>query len=104
MQIGDVHVEPVFDGTMTMPVTAFRGTSEEDWAPHRKFLGADGKLEFALGGFLVRGPGDRVVLVDNGIGPRSGAIMNGLGEYQGGELLNSLAARGVRPEDVTDVV
>jgi glyoxylase-like metal-dependent hydrolase (beta-lactamase superfamily II) len=103
MQIGNVVVEPVFDGLMKMPATAFRGTSEADWAPHRQFLADDGRLEFALGGFLVRA-GDRVVLIDAGIGPRSGAIMNGLGEYRGGDLINSLAALGVKPEDVTDVL
>jgi glyoxylase-like metal-dependent hydrolase (beta-lactamase superfamily II) len=104
MKIGDLVVEPIFDGVMKAPATAFKGTTDEQWAPHRRFLGADGMLEFALGGFLVRAPGDRVVLVDAGIGEGSGTSMSGSGTFQGGELLKSLAAHNVRPEDITDVV
>jgi glyoxylase-like metal-dependent hydrolase (beta-lactamase superfamily II) len=104
MDIGDLVVAPAFDGVMKAPVTAYRGTTDEQWAPHRRFLSSDGSLDFALGGFLVRAPGERLVLVDAGIGPRSGVIMNGAGEYRGGDLLTSLAALQVRPEDITDVV
>jgi glyoxylase-like metal-dependent hydrolase (beta-lactamase superfamily II) len=103
MQIGDVLIEPVHDGVMKMPATAFAGTTMELWAPHQQFLDADGRLEFALGGFLVRAK-DRVVLVDAGIGDREGEMRNGAGFYKGGELLNSLARLNVRPEEVTDVV
>ena len=104
MQIGKLVVEPVHDGVMKAAVTAFRGTTEEMWAPHRRFLGDDGMLEFALGGFLVRAPGDRVVLVDAGIGDRSGVMASGNGSFQGGALLNSLAALGLSVADITDVV
>ena len=104
MKIGDLVVEPVFDGTMHMPATAFQGTTEAQWAPHQKFLDDQGRLEFALGGFLVRTPRDRIVLVDAGIGPRSGEIRSGTGDYHGGALIDSLARLGVRPEDVTDVI
>jgi glyoxylase-like metal-dependent hydrolase (beta-lactamase superfamily II) len=104
MNIGDVVVEPIHDGVMLAPATAFKGTTDEQWAPHREFLDADGRLAFALGGFLVRAPGGRLILVDAGIGDRSGEMMAGLGSYAGGELLNSLAAHGVQPADVTDVV
>ena len=104
MQVGDVLVEPVYDGVMKAPATSFRGTTEADWAPHRQFLDADGMLDFALGGFLVRAPGGRLLLVDAGIGERSGQMMSGNGSYKGGELLKSLNALGVKPEDLTDVV
>jgi glyoxylase-like metal-dependent hydrolase (beta-lactamase superfamily II) len=67
------------------------------WAPHRQFLDANGNLEFALGGFLVR-TGDRVVLVDAGVG------MMKNGPFVGGQLLNNLRALGVDRGDVTDVV
>src|SRR5712691_8431382 len=95
MNIGDLVVEPVYDGVMKAPVTAFKGTTDEQWAPHRRFLDLDGMLAFALGGFLVRAPGDRLVLVDAGIGDRSGAMMSGSGQFRGGDLLNSLAAQSV---------
>jgi hypothetical protein len=44
-KIGDLVVEPVFDGLMKAPATAFKGTTEEQWAPHRRFLTEDGTLE-----------------------------------------------------------
>jgi glyoxylase-like metal-dependent hydrolase (beta-lactamase superfamily II) len=105
MNIGELVVEPIFDGTMKASPTAFKGTTLEQWAPHQRFLNADGTIEFALGGFLVRAPGAGPVLVDCGIGPRSG-ISPGASKapYTGGELLNSLAKQGVKPEDITDLV
>jgi glyoxylase-like metal-dependent hydrolase (beta-lactamase superfamily II) len=104
MQVGDLVVEAVHDGTMRAQPTAFRGTTEEMWAPHRQFLDADGMLAFALGGFLVRAPGGRLILIDAGIGERSGQMMSGNGSFEGGALLNSLAALGVQAGDITDVV
>lgn len=104
MYIGEVVVQPIFDGVMKAPATAFKGTTDEQWAPHRRFLDADGRLEFALGGFLVRVPGGRLSLIDAGIGPRSGSIMAGDAPFQGGELLNNLAAQHVHPNDITDVI
>jgi glyoxylase-like metal-dependent hydrolase (beta-lactamase superfamily II) len=104
MKIGDLDVQPVFDGVLKAPATAFKGTTDEQWVPHRRFLDPDGMLAFALGGFLVRAPGGRLVLVDAGVGTGSGSIMGGTGQFQGGELLNSLAAQKVRPDDITDVV
>jgi glyoxylase-like metal-dependent hydrolase (beta-lactamase superfamily II) len=90
---------------MRAPATAFYGdTTSEQWAPHQRFLQPDGMLQFDIGGFLVRAAGDRVVLVDAGLGPQSGMMRNGLGSFQGGALLDSLAAHKVRPEDVTDVL
>jgi glyoxylase-like metal-dependent hydrolase (beta-lactamase superfamily II) len=105
MNIGDLVVEPIYDGVMRAPATVFfAGTTGEQWAPHQQFLEPDGMIRFDLGGYLVRGAGDRVVLVDAGIGPRSGLIRNGAGKFEGGALLNSLAAHRVRADDVTDVV
>src|SRR4051812_33745648 len=104
MKIGDLVVEPVYDGVMKMPATAFAGTTMEQWAPHQRFLDAEGRVEFALGGFLVRAPGDRLILVDAGIGERTGEIRNGTGYFEGGALLRSLAALGVGPQQITDVV
>jgi glyoxylase-like metal-dependent hydrolase (beta-lactamase superfamily II) len=105
MKIGELVVEQVFDGVMTAAATAaYKGTTDEQWAPHRQFLDADGTLELALGGFLVRTPGERLVLVDTGMGARSGAGMGGAAQFSGGALLDSLAAQGVRPPDITDVV
>lgn len=99
MRVGDIDITPIVDGVAVMaPSEAYVGTPDEAWAPHRRFLRPDGRLEMALGGFLVRGGGDRVVLVDAGLG----AIERG--PFQGGQLLVNLAAAGIDPADVTDVV
>ena len=96
--IGDIEIQPVIDGVARMrPTDAFAGTTDDDWSQHRRFLADDGMLEMQLGGFLLR-IGDRVVLVDAGLGSIT------RGPFVGGELLNNLAALGVRPEEVTDVV
>jgi glyoxylase-like metal-dependent hydrolase (beta-lactamase superfamily II) len=98
MEVGDFRVDSVLDGYGAFPPTkAFRGTTEEDWAPHRDLLDADGNLVMSMGGFLVRG-GGRTTLVDLGLGPKT---FLGL---EGGRFVESLAGLGVAPGDVTDVV
>jgi glyoxylase-like metal-dependent hydrolase (beta-lactamase superfamily II) len=107
MRVGEIDIVPVMDGVARIPPTEAyrmggvapngRGGEEVDWEPHRALVAEDGTLELGLGGFLVRG-GDRVVLVDAGVGD----IVRG--PFNGGQLLANLAAAGVQPEDVTDVV
>ncbi|HUP85897.1 MAG TPA: MBL fold metallo-hydrolase [Acidimicrobiales bacterium] len=98
MNVGSLTIDPVIDGSARMPATAaFAGTTDEDWAPHRALLEGDGTLEMTLGGFLVRA-GDRVVLVDAGMGPFT------WGPFVGGQLLVNLAALGVAPDEITDVL
>src|SRR5579872_2724236 len=105
MIIGDLTVEPILDGSIRAPAVAFyTTTTDEQWEPHRRFLQDDGMLQFDVGGFLVRAPGDRTLLVDAGLGPQSGTMRSGLGTFQGGELLNNLARHGVQNEDITDVL
>lgn len=99
MKIGALAVEPVHDGYGHEPgreVLSHPGVSDA-WACHEHLLDDAGNLHLNLGGFLVR-TGDRVVLVDAGVG----TINND--KYHGGEFLESLRALGVTPEDVTDVV
>ncbi|HWE54067.1 MAG TPA: MBL fold metallo-hydrolase [Acidimicrobiales bacterium] len=96
--MGDFTIESVMDGVGAFsPTLSFRGTTEEQWAPHRDLLDADGKLEFSMGGFLVRG-GGHTTLIDLGLGPKSFLGIDG------GRFLESLAAFGVAPGDVTDVL
>src|SRR5437763_3570178 len=108
MLVGEIEILPLHDGVVRMaPTEAFammggaelngKGGAGADWAPHKALLADDGMLEMALGGFLMRTDG-RVVVVDTGVG----AITSG--PFQGGEFLDSLAAFGVQPGDVTDVV
>jgi glyoxylase-like metal-dependent hydrolase (beta-lactamase superfamily II) len=69
------------------------------WAQHEQFLTPEGKIELAVGGFLIRGVGDRVVLVDNGIGETDPGS-----RFRGGKLMESLASYGLKAEDITDMV
>lgn len=98
MRIGSTTITPVLDGIGRFaPAEAYAGTTETMWARHRSLLAPDGTVEMAVGGFLIRGAGDRLVLVDTGLG-------QSLGGFQAGQLLDSLAALGVSSEDVTDVL
>lgn len=99
MKVGDIEVLPVFDGVgreVAAEVLTRPGVPDP-WACHPGCVDADGSLTLPLGGFCVR-TGDRVVLVDAGVG----GIDNG--RYAGGGLLDSLGGYGVAPEDVTDVL
>lgn len=84
MRLGEMEVLPVLDGAIDVPVDVMLNQ-----VPHGRWLTPDGLLPVQMGGYLVR-TGDRRILVDTGSGQ--------------GELLSSLAALGVRPSDVTDVV
>jgi glyoxylase-like metal-dependent hydrolase (beta-lactamase superfamily II) len=107
MQIGELEVLSLFDGSAKVPATGayragpggLKGSDAADWEPHQDLLD-DGMVEFVFGGFLVRGAGDRVVVVDGGIGAAPDP-QYGLG---GGQFLSSLQAVGVDPGDVTDVL
>ena len=97
MNVGNIAVDPVTDGRARFRATDAYANTSEDWEPHRAFLSEDGMLEFAVGGFLVRSR-DRTVVVDAGVGSRPVA------GFDGGRFLASLAALGVDPSEVTDVV
>jgi glyoxylase-like metal-dependent hydrolase (beta-lactamase superfamily II) len=107
LQIGELAVLSLFDGSVKVPATGayrmgppgLKGSDPEDWEPHRGLLD-DGMVEFVFGGFLIRGAGDRLLLVDGGVG----ALPDPQYGVTGGSLLESLARVGVAPEDVTDVV
>jgi len=95
MKVGDIEITPVDDGMWWLPPTAMFGNTAEDWLPHQQFLDAEGKLPCQLGGFLLR-TGERLVLVDVGAGPSQDPAF--------GRLPASLAAAGVDPAEITDVV
>lgn len=96
--VGHLRIDGVVDGEARfVPEKTFRGTTPEMWAAHDHLLDEDGKLPFVMGGYLVRG-GDRTVLVDAGLG--KGTMLG----ITCGAMLDNLAALGVAPEDITDVI
>lgn len=96
-RIGDLDVLVVSDGFIKFPAPVYyRGTTAEQWEPHKRWLDHEGNLEFPMACFLVRA-GDTRVLIDTGLGPLS------LWQFKGGALLSELASAGVQPEDI-DVV
>jgi len=96
MQIGDMTIEGVSDGSLLAPATAMFNKTDQDWLQHSQFLDKDGMLTFEMGGFLVRN-GDRIALVDTGIGPHADATRTGT-------LMINLIAMGIHPSEVTDIV
>jgi glyoxylase-like metal-dependent hydrolase (beta-lactamase superfamily II) len=107
MRIGAMEVAQVIDATATVdPIavwgrdavaTGSKGATAAEWAAHPDLTRPDGLLDMPVGAFLVR-HGDRQVLIDLGYGPTPPGAM------EGGRLLASLDAIGVRPDDISDVV
>jgi glyoxylase-like metal-dependent hydrolase (beta-lactamase superfamily II) len=93
----DAYASLAFPGSEELPAPSGRGMDDADWEPHRALLDEDGMLTLALGGFLVR-TGDRMALIDTGLGPLD------IGTMRGGALISELAAMGVEPDDITDVI
>jgi glyoxylase-like metal-dependent hydrolase (beta-lactamase superfamily II) len=84
------------------PSAVYPSVPKEAWDPYRSFaLDPDGKYRSQWRGHLIRlGTGSGpVVLVDTGMGPGPHSHTG-----RNGELLASMAAAGVRPDQVTDVV
>lgn len=105
MHFGDIEVVPVMDGVgrenpnhiLTRPGV------EDPWSAKGEVLDDEGVLDFDIGGFLIR-TGERVVVVDTGVGTVDDKLLGHGGRYTGGKFLDSLRAHGVQPEDVTDVL
>ncbi len=96
VRVGDITIEGVSDGSLLGPPTLMFNKTDQDWRQHSRFLDDDGLLTIEMGGFLVRS-GDRLALVDTGIGPHADPARTGA-------FMRNLAALGVAPSEVTDVV
>ncbi len=97
--VGEIRIDPVLDGILRTPPehALIRPGDDDAWAAHADLLDADGMLPLPVGGYLVR-TGERVILVDAGLGPLTGDGISC------GELLDNLAALGYQPGDITDVL
>jgi glyoxylase-like metal-dependent hydrolase (beta-lactamase superfamily II) len=96
VRVGAVTIEGVSDGSLPVPPGFLFNKSDQDWLQHSQFLDHDGMLPIEFGGFLVRN-GERLVLVDTGIGPGSTPERTGM-------FMKNLSALGVHPAEVTDVI
>jgi glyoxylase-like metal-dependent hydrolase (beta-lactamase superfamily II) len=95
--IGKLEVLVVSDGYIKFPAHVYyRGTTPEQWEPHKRWLDHEGNLEFPMSCFVVRS-GDRRVLIDTGLGWLK------MFQFTGGALMGELAAAGVKPEDIDTV-
>lgn len=97
MELDDITIVALSDGEAHVPPEVLLEPGGEGWAAHPELLDGDGLLHVNFGGFLVRTP-DRTIVVDCGIG--AGALPEtGVGTFPA-----ALAAAGVTPAEVTDVV
>ncbi len=102
--VGDYEISVIDDhiGFKRNPADVFVDVGSEEWDPHRHYaLTPDGHWEAQWRGHLIRrvdGKGENV-LVDTGAGP--GPYEHGPPQ---GDLLTNLAALGVEPSDVDNVV
>lgn len=94
MRIGDVELVPLNDGWCRLAPEFYVGL---DWSTHGDLLNADGQIEIPIGCFLLR-TGDRLVLIDAGMGPHS------MKWGAGGALPAALRAEGVDMADIDTVV
>jgi glyoxylase-like metal-dependent hydrolase (beta-lactamase superfamily II) len=94
VRVGDLTVQPLYDGTAVLRPEMWSGS---DWTAHRHLVDGDGRVVVPVGAFLVR-IGERLLLLDAGVGDIRTAM------FDGGRLLNSLAASGVRPDDIDVIV
>jgi len=100
INIGNVEITSLSDGVLEFDLcNFFPEIPAEDWQPYHDYLTADEHVRFNLACFLIRSDG-QTIAVDTGLGPKPADAP----ETPWGELLNDLAAQGLRPEDVDKVV
>ncbi|ASR44498.1 MBL fold metallo-hydrolase [Xanthomonas citri pv. mangiferaeindicae] len=97
VRIGEVNVTALTDGTVAQDLhQLLQGTTPQDIDDLLARNFERNPIEVSINVFLVELPGHHV-LVDTGAGQV-------FGPGNGGRLIESLAAQGLRPEDVTDVL
>lgn len=100
MQVGNVDVHPIADGTFRASPQYFGDHVTADG--HDDLFSRHGKAWLPIGCFLVR-TGSRNILVDAGAGPE----LRDDGPRRllvGGQLMTGLRAIGVLPADIDDVI
>jgi glyoxylase-like metal-dependent hydrolase (beta-lactamase superfamily II) len=100
MRIGDLQLQQISDGTFLARPKYFGLDLPDD--AHPELFSRHGTAALPIGCFLIR-TGDRVVLVDAGLGPEMDQLPHGM-YLVGGQLPTGLRALGVDPADITDVI
>ena len=103
MRLGSAEISIVSDGVFRVDGAAVFGVVPKTiWSelrqPDRK-----NRVELGLNCMLIRS-GDKCVLVDTGIGTKPDRNMRSNYGMRAGKLVENLALRGVRPEDVDLVI
>jgi glyoxylase-like metal-dependent hydrolase (beta-lactamase superfamily II) len=102
VQVGDTTVTFLPDGHGQLdPAVLFPSSQPDGWAVHAAYLDRDGRFPVSIGSFLIRTP-QRAVLVDLGLGAVDFAVPD-VATFNGGRLLESLAAEGLRAQDIDTV-
>jgi glyoxylase-like metal-dependent hydrolase (beta-lactamase superfamily II) len=99
MRVGAFNVDPVYDGygdQVARDILHVPGEPDA-WDKCGRYVDDAGNIRLICGGYLLRA-GDRVVLIDAGLGEYEDE------QWHGGQFLNSLRGLGVTPAEVTDVV
>ncbi|HEU5026328.1 MAG TPA: MBL fold metallo-hydrolase [Spirillospora sp.] len=105
IRLGDLTVSYVPDGAVALKPRAWLpGSTADFWDAHPEYLDASGNLVASIGGLLVE-HGDRALLIDAGVGPRSWPDdpAEPFGAAHGGALLDGLAALGRDPAAIEAV-
>lgn len=100
MRVGEISLHPVADGSFVARPGYFGAHVAPD--AHPELFSRHGAAWLPIGCFLLR-TGDRVVLLDAGLGPMHEEFGDGM-LLVGGQLLTGLRALDVVPSQVTDVV
>jgi glyoxylase-like metal-dependent hydrolase (beta-lactamase superfamily II) len=104
-RVGDVTVSPLIDGHMSLrSQVLYPHVSEDEWAATPGVRNPDGDIDTPFGGFVLRGADGRVVLVDVCAGPHFVTSPERTTVHSDALLPDSLAALGIAPSEVTDVV
>jgi glyoxylase-like metal-dependent hydrolase (beta-lactamase superfamily II) len=98
-RMDDIDVRAVSDGTF-LARPAYFGAEED--GSHAELFDRHGAAWLPIGCFVVNS-GDRIVLVDAGLGPDRQELPNDM-YLMGGQLLTGLRSLGVSRSEITDVV
>ena len=104
LRLGDLELLVVSDGVLRQDAgAAFGLTPRVMWEPYVPELDEKHRLAMGLNCLVVRG-GGKTVLVETGVGSKTGRTPGAAGTEGSGALLQNLAREGIRPEDVDIVV